>query len=89
LREIISNKDINSLQEFNSKLQEASFFDHHDYSKDFWLIDKNFSIYLVDDEFPKITIDDIETRYIKRVNYEVILNELNKYELEIFNRIFD
>ena len=42
----LSNKDINSLQEFNSKLQEASFFDHHDYSKDFWLIDKNFSIYL-------------------------------------------
>ena len=88
MRKFVSNKDINSLDEFNSKLQQAGFYDHHNYSKDYWLIDDNFTNYLVDNEFPKITIDDIDPKYIKKVNYEINLNELEVYDSEIFNKMF-
>ena len=88
-RNFVGSKDVNCIELFNSKLQTYGFSDSHDYSKDFWIINDDFITYEVSDEFPKIIVDDIDSGFIGKVNYDLYLNKLEEYSQENLNKIFD
>tara|TARA_B100000965_G_scaffold356407_1_gene334387 strand:+ start:694 stop:1674 length:981 start_codon:yes stop_codon:yes gene_type:complete len=88
-RDFIGLKDLNCIEQFNTKLQAYGFYDHHDYSKDFWLVNNDFVVYEIFDQFPRITVNDINPSFISRVNYDLSINKLEEYNLEKFNNVFD
>ena len=88
-RKFIGSSDTNCIELFNTKLQAYGFSDSHDYSKDYWIINNDFVIYELTDEFPKIIVEDINPGFIKKVTYDLYLNQLEEYNQDNLNKIFD
>ena len=88
-RKFIGSIDTNCIELFNTKLQAYGFSDSHDYSKDYWIINNDFVIYEITDEFPKIIVEDINPGFIKKVTYDLYLNQLEEYNQDNLNKIFD
>ena len=67
---------------FNSKINDYGFSDDHNYSKDYWISQDTFYIFGVEEEFPKITVEDIDRKFLSRVNYELSLTDLEGFSID-------
>jgi len=72
--------DPDAISEFEHLLSASGFQWNHDYSQNAW-IQGNSDIYLVDEEFPKITPDNFKSG-ISRVHYSVSLSDISEFSVE-------
>ena len=82
IREFIKKNDPDCLAIFNSKINDYGFSDDHNYSKDYWISQETFYIFGVEEEFPKITVEDIDRKFLSRVNYELSLTDLEEFSID-------
>jgi hypothetical protein len=82
IREFIKKNDPDCLAIFNSKINDYGFSDDHNYSKDYWISQDTFYIFGVEEEFPKITVEDIDRKFLSRVNYELSLTDLEGFSID-------
>ena len=69
LAEIIESADAGSLGYFEARLDEAGYSFAHDYSDSFWIVGETVW-YRVDDDFPKVSRDNLSDA-IDKVEYNV------------------
>jgi hypothetical protein len=74
--------DQDSKFNFEQKLTLAGYSDLDDYSECIFIKSKNPSFYSVTGDFPSITTDNIDTKSIIRVNYDVDISTLEKFKVD-------
>tara|TARA_S200000501_G_scaffold336322_1_gene341605 strand:- start:3466 stop:5001 length:1536 start_codon:yes stop_codon:yes gene_type:complete len=67
---------------FEQKLTLAGFSDLDDYSDCIFIKSKNPSFYSVTNDFPSITTDNIDTKSILRVNYDLDISTLERFKVD-------
>ena len=81
IRELL-DYDQDSKFNFEQKLTLAGYSDLDDYSECIFIKSKNPSFYSVTGDFPSITTDNIDTKSIIRVNYDVDISTLEKFKVD-------
>ena len=81
IRELL-DYDQDSKFNFEQKLTLAGYSDLDDYSECIFIKSKNPSFYSVTGDFPSITTDNIDTKSIIRVNYDIDISTLEKFRVD-------
>ena len=81
IRELL-DYDQDSKFNFEQKLTLAGYSDLDDYSECIFIKSKNHSFYSVIRDFPSITTDNIDTKSIIRVNYDIDISTLEKFRVD-------
>ncbi len=76
--------DQDSKFNFEKKLTLAGYSDLDDYSDSNFINSKDPSFYSVLNDFPSITTNNIDTKSIMRVNYDIDLSTLERFKLDQF-----
>ena len=90
MRELL-DYDQDSKFNFEQKLTLAGYSDLDDYSECIFIKSKNPLFYEIKNDFPSITTDNIDTKSIIRVNYDVDISTLERFKIDenVVMKIFE
>ena len=88
VKSYIIKNDVNYIDEFLGKLYKCRYDEKHKYLDNFWLVVDPYYAFLINENSPVITNENIDCKYLSEIKYKLALEGLKENQLENFDYIF-